>query len=146
VFKVDLKNRTPIYEQITTNFKRLIRSGQMKAEAKVPSVRDMAQELNVNPNTVQKAYRELESHGYFYTVPGQGNFVAELSEQAAAQGAVTAYKALDEKVQELVFLGEAPGKIVTHVDSFLKRSYNPTGDPQSPVENLTTVERNDKNE
>jgi len=114
----------------------------MQAEAKVPSVRDMAQELGVNPNTVQKAYRELESHGYFYTVPGQGNFVAALSEEAAAQGAVIAYKALDEKVQELVFLGEAPDKIVTHVDCFLKRPHNPTSDSQSPVENLISAERN----
>ena len=90
MFQIDLKNRKPIYEQIIANFRRIITSGQLLAESKVPSVRDMAQGLGVNPNTVQKAYRELESQGYFYTVPGQGNFIATLSEETAARGASAA--------------------------------------------------------
>jgi GntR family transcriptional regulator len=77
VFLIDLKSRTPIYTQVVENFKRLIISGALPPDEKVPSVREMAQTLTVNPNTVQKAYRELESRGYFYTVLGQGNFISK---------------------------------------------------------------------
>ncbi|MCL2501252.1 MAG: GntR family transcriptional regulator [Defluviitaleaceae bacterium] len=76
MFLIDIKSRTPIYAQVVDNFKRLINKGVLRPDDKVPSVRDMAQTLTINPNTVQKAYRELEAQGYFYTVLGQGNFIA----------------------------------------------------------------------
>jgi GntR family transcriptional regulator len=77
VFLIDLKSRTPIYAQVVENFKRLIVSGALPPDERVPSVRELAKTLTVNPNTVQKAYRELEARGYFYTVLGQGNFISK---------------------------------------------------------------------
>ena len=65
MFKIDLKSRKAIYEQVVDNFKEMIISGVLKPDEKVPSVRDMAKELTINPNTIQKAYRELENRGYF---------------------------------------------------------------------------------
>ena len=114
MFQIDLKNRKPIYEQVVDNFKGLIISGELKESEKVPSVRDMAKHLGVNPNTVQKAYRELETQGYFYTVLGQGNFIAAPPD--AGQHEVAAlYAEIAAKVGELIFLGETMERILEFV-------------------------------
>ena len=76
MFQLDLKSRKSIYEQVVENMKELIRSGVLKPEDKLPSVRELSKTLTVNPNTVQKAYRALENQGYLYTVAGLGTFAA----------------------------------------------------------------------
>ena len=65
----------PIYEQIVENFKMQIFKGILREGDQMPSVRSLAVELSTNPNTVQKAYTELERQGFIYTVKGRGNFV-----------------------------------------------------------------------
>ena len=77
MFQLDLKSRKSIYEQVVDNLKELIISHVLTAEEKLPSVRDLSRTLTVNPNTVQKAYRELERQGYVYSVTGLGTFVAQ---------------------------------------------------------------------
>lgn len=74
---IDYKDATPIYEQIVNRFKNLIVSGVLTPNDKMPSVRNLAMELSINPNTIQKAYMILEQQGFIYTVKGRGNFVAE---------------------------------------------------------------------
>lgn len=76
---LDLKDSRPIYEQIVDKFRLLIINGVLKSEDKMPSVRTLAMDLSINPNTIQKAYGELERQGYIYTVKGRGNFVSEIS-------------------------------------------------------------------
>lgn len=76
---LDFKDARPIYEQVTDKFKRLILKGVLGKDEQMPSVRSLAMELSVNPNTVQKAYAELERQGYIYTVKGRGNFVSDSS-------------------------------------------------------------------
>ena len=71
---IDLMDSRPIYEQVTERFKLLILRGIIKADEKIPSVRNLAVELSINPNTIQRAYAELEKQGYIYTVKGKGNF------------------------------------------------------------------------
>lgn len=66
----------PVYEQITDYFKKLILTGALEKGSQMPSVRQMAAELSINPNTIQKAYAILESEGFIYSVKGKGNFVA----------------------------------------------------------------------
>ena len=73
---IDYTDATPIYEQIVSKFKNLIVRSALKADEKMPSVRTLAMELSINPNTIQKAYAELERQGFIYTVKGRGNFVA----------------------------------------------------------------------
>lgn len=73
---IDYKDATPIYEQIVQKFKNLILKGVLKPDEKMPSVRNLAMELSINPNTIQKAYMQLEQQGFIYTVKGKGNFVA----------------------------------------------------------------------
>lgn len=72
---IDYKSRTPIYEQIMENVKTLILSGALEQDAQLPSVRQLAQDLAINPNTIQRAYAELEREGIIYSLKGRGSFV-----------------------------------------------------------------------
>ena len=72
---IDYKSRKPIYEQIIENMKQLVVSGALKRDEQIPSVRQLAQELAINPNTIQKAYGELERQGVIYSLKGRGSFV-----------------------------------------------------------------------
>ncbi len=73
---IDYKDTRPIYEQIADKFQNLILKGVLEPNTKMPSVRSLAMELSINPNTIQRAYSELERRGFLYTVKGRGNFVA----------------------------------------------------------------------
>ncbi|MCR5791899.1 MAG: GntR family transcriptional regulator [Lachnospiraceae bacterium] len=77
---IDYKDSRPIYEQVVEKFKLLILKGVLKEDDKMPSVRSLAVDLSINPNTIQKAYGVLEQQGYIYTVKGRGNFVAQKPE------------------------------------------------------------------
>ena len=77
MFELDMKSRKAISDQIIDNMKELIVSGVLPADSRISSVRELAGQLLVNPNTVQKAYRILESQGYIYTVKGRGTFVSD---------------------------------------------------------------------
>ena len=72
---IDYKSRKPIYEQLVDNIKSLIVSGVLQRDDQLPSVRQLAQELAINPNTIQKAYTELELQGVIYSLKGRGSFV-----------------------------------------------------------------------
>ncbi len=72
---IDYSDKRPIYEQIADKFQNLILSGVMEADEKMPSVRSLAIEMSINPNTIQRAYSELERNGFIYSVKGRGNFV-----------------------------------------------------------------------
>ncbi len=73
---VDLRSRTPIFEQIVNSVRDLVIKGLLKPDEHLPSVRALAAELAINPNTIQKAYGELERQGVIYSLAGRGNFVA----------------------------------------------------------------------
>lgn len=76
---LDYRDRRPIYEQIVERFQELMVSGVMEENSQLPSVRSLAMDLSINPNTIQRAYAELERQGYIYSVKGKGSFVAENS-------------------------------------------------------------------
>lgn len=76
MLQLDFRDHQPLHEQIKEKMKRLIISGVLKPEEQIPSVRELAQSLTVNPNTIQKAYKNLETEGYIYSVRAKGNFVA----------------------------------------------------------------------
>lgn len=73
---IDYKDRRPIYEQIVERFQALILKGALEADSQLPSVRNLAMELSINPNTIQRAYAELERKGYIYSVKGRGSFIS----------------------------------------------------------------------
>ena len=80
---IDHKDRRPIYEQVIERFQQMILCGAMQPNASMPSVRSLAMELSLNPNTIQRAYQELERTGYIYTIKGKGSFVSETATAAA---------------------------------------------------------------
>ena len=78
MIQINFRDSSPFYEQIKENYIRLIVSGALAAHEKLPSVRELAAQLSINPNTIQRAYRELEQEGYIYKVSGRGTFVSEI--------------------------------------------------------------------
>mgnify|MGYP001264634025 FL=1 len=75
--KIDIRSRTPIYEQIIESIREMVVKGVLRPSDKLPSVREMAKDMTLNPNTVQKAYQELERQGLICTVRGRGTFICE---------------------------------------------------------------------
>ena len=86
VITVNTRDRKPIYEQLTDNIRRLVLQGILRPNEQLPSVRTLAVELAINPNTIQKAYAELERQGIICSMQGRGSFVADnVSELSRAQ-------------------------------------------------------------
>ena len=73
---LDYRDTRPLYEQIVDKFQILILNGVLEPNTRMPSVRSLAVDLSINPNTIQRAYTELERTGFIYSVKGRGNFVA----------------------------------------------------------------------
>ncbi len=81
MFLINLQGKESIYEQIRSQIDKFIVAGILKPDDKLPSVRTLAQDLGINPNTVMKAYQELEKNGYIYTLNKKGVFVAGHSDE-----------------------------------------------------------------
>ena len=77
MFTIDYKSRVPIYRQLVDRVESLAARGLLSAGSQLPSVRALAVELSINPNTIAKAYSELEAKGVIYSVPGRGSFVSD---------------------------------------------------------------------
>ena len=83
MISLNYRDSRPIYEQIRDGLRKLIVTGALSADEKLPSVRALAAQLAINPNTIQRAYNELEGEGYIYSVPGKGSFAAPDSARRA---------------------------------------------------------------
>lgn len=104
MISINYRDPRPIYEQVKGSLRRLILTGAMAPEERLPSVRDLSSQLAVNPNTVQRAYRELESEGYIYSMAGKGSFVAP--DKRVDQNRVELLlRQFDEAVTELRYMG-----------------------------------------
>ena len=77
MISINYRDGRPIYEQVRDGYRQLIITGVLPMGSKMPSVREVSASLTVNPNTIQRAYRELEAEGYIVSVPGKGSFVAD---------------------------------------------------------------------
>lgn len=99
MFQIDRFGRTPIYEQIIDQTQRLIASGILKEGDQLPSVRALSQELSVNPNTLQKAYSELERRGLCVSAPGNGRFVTADASRLVGEG-------LKDRLEEIRHISE----------------------------------------
>lgn len=102
--QVSYRDSRPIYEQVRDGYRQQILSGAIPAGTKMPSVRELSSQLAVNPNTIQRAYRELEQEGCIYSVRGKGSFVAEVKDVAATRRGELMQE-LDHLVSELEELG-----------------------------------------
>jgi len=104
LIQINYNDSRPIYEKVKDSLRRLILSGALPAGEKLPSVREQAMSLSINPNTIQRAYRELEQEGYIVSVPGKGSFVAQGGGARAARRAELTDK-LRAAADELAALG-----------------------------------------
>ena len=110
MISLNYRDGRPIYEQVRDGLRRLIITGAIPAGDKLPSVRAMAGQLAINPNTIQRAYEALEQEGYAYSVPGKGSFAAA-PQEVAEKCREKLLSQLDGIVQELVYLGMTPAEI-----------------------------------
>lgn len=105
MFELDVRSRKPIYEQLTGKVKEMIMHGILQADEQLPSVRALSSQLTVNPNTIQKAYRELEREGYIYSLQGKGNFVARQQQARNESKRAELKEELLRLMAEAVYLG-----------------------------------------
>lgn len=117
MFTLDFNSRLPIYEQLYESVLRMAALGALESGEPLPSVRAVAQELGVNPNTVQKAYGMLERDGIIHSVPGKGSFLTESDSAAKLQRRI-AEKNLREAVRSAVECGMRKEEIAAQVSEF----------------------------
>ena len=108
---LDYRDSRPIYEQVKDGLRRLMVTGVLASGDKLPSVRAMASQLSINPNTIKRAYTELEAEGYVVSVTGKGSFVAEGDTQNTARRAELTGK-LKPLLEELKNLGMTREELV----------------------------------
>lgn len=101
---IDYQSKLPFYEQIAERFRTLILRGILPADSQMPSVRSLAVDLSINPNTIQKAYSLLEQQGYIYSVKGRGNYVADVTALAEQKR-----QSLLKEVEQLIAYGRGIG-------------------------------------
>lgn len=121
VIIIDYKDRRPIYEQVIEKFQQMILCGVLEVDSPMPSIRSLAMELSINPNTIQRAYQELERTGYIYTIKGKGSFVSETSKAAMSKRAE-----LEAQMQELVDKAMQTGLTEKELNDMLNQSIQNT--------------------
>jgi GntR family transcriptional regulator len=114
MFTIDLRERTPIYEQLYKKVYELIAKGELKQDDKLPSVRELAKDLGVNPNTVQKAFQMLERDKIIYSLQGRGSFVAALPEGSLKEKALAMF---DTAVTEALKVGVTPDELAARLQN-----------------------------
>jgi GntR family transcriptional regulator len=105
MFELDMRSRKPIYEQLVDKLKELIINDVLKPDEQLPSVRTLAAELTINPNTIQKAYRELEAQDFIYSVKGKGSFVNPNPRTKDLEKIAGVKKELEKLILEALYLG-----------------------------------------
>ena len=114
MLNLDYRDARPIYEQVRDNLRRLMVSGAIQEGEKLPSVRSLASNLAINPNTIQRAYESLEAEGYVYSIPGKGSFPAprtgvdeERRDRLLGQ--------FDSLTAELLYLGVTRDRLIARI-------------------------------
>ena len=113
---LDYQDRRPLYEQITEKLQMLIIKGVLKENEQMPSVRNLAMELSINPNTIQKAYAVLEQEGFIYAVKGKGNFVSGDKKLLIERRKTTFFLDLRNLLREGMDMGVSRDECVNEVE------------------------------
>ena len=114
MISINYRDSRPVYEQIVDGFKKLIVTGLIKKDEKMPSVREFAAQYAINPNTIQRAYRDLENEGYIYSVPGRGSFVVDVNE-VSGKHLAEIYDRLDIVLKDFDIAGESRERVAKYV-------------------------------
>lgn len=116
---LDYRDKRPLYEQVAEKLSHLIICGVLEPDTRLPSVRSLAVDLSVNPNTIQRAYAQLEQEGYLYTVTGRGNFVSHSGEWRGGK-----LLELERELTALITQARDAGMPETSVRELTERIYN----------------------
>ncbi|MED4401911.1 GntR family transcriptional regulator [Metabacillus fastidiosus] len=135
MFQLDIRSRKPLYEQLVDRIKEMVITNVLKQDEQLPSVRVLSSELTVNPNTVQRAYRELEQQGYIYSVKGKGNFVAAINESNVKEQLNDLLAEIQKLVAEAIFLGLTKEELVKIYYDAINREKEETTDASSKANN-----------
>ena len=114
MYDIDLQSRTPIYEQIYKKIVELIMKKELKPDDQLPSVRTLAKELGVNPNTISKAYLQLDNDKIIYSLPGRGSFVAKPDTEKIK---IKALENFDTAVCEAFNVGLEKSDLIARINS-----------------------------
>lgn len=120
MFTIDVMSRIPVYEQIIKQVEDQILTQLLKTGDKMPSVRSLSVKLGVNPNTIQKAYSELERRHITVTVPGKGSFISELATEVISNKSRGKLEKMQGIVKELLLAGVTRDEIIEAVDEISK--------------------------
>ena len=115
MFDIDLQSRTPIYEQLYKRVVELTVKKQLCPNDRLPSVRELAKELGVNPNTVSKAFQNLERDGIIYSLAGRGSFISDKNGDIIKQNAADNFKTAAKEAMTAGLSSDEMTKIVNKV-------------------------------
>lgn len=119
MLSINYRDSRPIYEQIADSLREQIAKKLLIPDEKLPSVREMAAEMSINPNTIQRAVRQLEQEGYVYTVAGRGTFVAQMDQKESPRRKELLER-FDKLVGELLVYQVEEAELVEHIQRIQK--------------------------
>ena len=121
MISIDYQSKIPFYEQIAERFKTLILKGVLKPHTQLPSVRSLAVNLSINPNTIQKAYMELDRRGILVSVPGKGSFISAEALKIVGNQSKEKLSDLKEIVRKLAYAGVSKSEIIDMIEEVYKK-------------------------
>lgn len=121
MFQLDFMDRRPLYEQIKEKMKALIINGVLKANERIPSVRELAQSLTINPNTIQKAYKDLELEGFIYSIRAKGNFVTPLENTFNQGRKDELMREISKTTAELMYMQVTKEELISCIENVYKK-------------------------
>ena len=116
MFVVDVMSRVPVYEQIIKQVEEQVLTGILKEGDKLPSVRSLSVKLSINPNTIQKAYTELDRRQLIITVPGKGSFISEKAIEIVGANSREKMTELNKIIRELALVGVTKEEIINNIE------------------------------
>lgn len=116
MFVVDVMSRVPVYEQIIKRVEEQVLTGILKEGDKLPSVRSLSVKLSINPNTIQKAYTELDRRQLIITVPGKGSFISEKAIEVVGANSREKMTELNKIIRELALAGVTKEEIINNIE------------------------------
>ena len=121
MFTIDVMSRVPVYEQLIKQVEDQVLKGIMKEGDKMPSVRSLSMELSTNPNTIQKAYMELDRRGILVSVPGKGSFISAEASKIVGNQSKEKLSDLKEIVRKLAYAGVSKSEITDMIEEVYKK-------------------------
>ena len=121
MFQIDAMSRKPVYEQIIEQLEKFVLKGILTTDSQLPSVRSLSSTLSINPNTIQKAYSELDRKGIIYSVPGKGCFITEKAKEILSQSKRDQMEDLINLIKELLLAGVTKDQIIKCVEEIYNK-------------------------